>query len=200
MWCHLHGTSKMQAEDHSEESHGEGFDDEEEDEIFETMDDMPMKIVPGLYLGSFMAEQNIERLKEEGVTHLLCVADGMEPSHPDEFKYMQVLVQDRSSVDLVIHFQKCFDFMDEAIAGGGAVLVHCAAGVSRSAAVVIGYLMRTQKRSYDEAFRHVHAIRPWVMPNSGFQMQLEEYERIGCDLSKWTAWQNPTIDKDDPFT
>ena len=51
----------------------EDYDDEGDDEVFETMDDAPMKIEPHLYLGSFMAEQNAESLKKEGVTHVLQV-------------------------------------------------------------------------------------------------------------------------------
>ncbi len=50
------------------------FDDEEnedDDQLFETMDDTPAKIQPGLLIGSFLAEQNKEKLRRAGVTHVL---------------------------------------------------------------------------------------------------------------------------------
>ncbi len=41
-------------------------------------------------------------------------------------------------------------------------------------------------------------VRPWVMPNSGFRRQLQEFERIGYDLTKWKAWRH-TYAEDDPI-
>lgn len=57
----------------------------------------------------------------------------------------------------------------------GVVLVHCNAGVSRSASVVIGFLMCQEKMSFDEAFSAVKAARPYIQPNPGFMNQLKKY-------------------------
>lgn len=48
----------------------------------------------------------------------------------------------------------------------GAVLVHCAQGVSRSATVLIGYLMHTEQLSYDAALAALQAVRPQVCLSS----------------------------------
>lgn len=45
-----------------------------------------VQIQPGLFIGSFMAEQNKPKLKRAGITHILQVAEGMAPSHPADFK------------------------------------------------------------------------------------------------------------------
>lgn len=37
----------------------------------------------------------------------------------------------------------------------------------------------------------MHSVRPWVMPNEGFRLQLLEYERLGCDLEQWQPWKAP---------
>jgi len=182
--------------EHQSEDFGEEEDDD--DDIYETMDDSPMMVQPGLYIGSFMAEQNKPSLQKAGVTHILQVAEGMQPSHPDDFQYQMIHVQDVPSEDLVAHFSKAFDFIDQAQSKQGAVLVHCVAGVSRSASVVIGYMMWKHGISYDEAFRRLHEVRPWVMPNEGFQQQLKELERLKCDLGAWRAWRHTW--KEDPIT
>ena len=39
------------------------------------------------------------------------------------------------SSNLLTHLPGCIDFITKALAGGGKVLVHCAAGVSRSTTV-----------------------------------------------------------------
>eukprot|EP00798_Chlamydomonas_sp_ICE-L_P001790 gene1790-33210_t len=174
---------------------GEEQQDEEDEEfeVFETLDDNPMKIVPGLYLGSFMAEQNLDKLKTEGITHVLCVANDLDASHPDEFKYLQIMISDRPTSDLVTHFPKCFAFIDEAIEQQGSVLVHCMAGVSRSASVVIGYIMNKRGMKYEEVFSLVREVRPWVRPNMGFENQLLEFEKLGNDPSKWKGWAPPLL-------
>lgn len=42
------------------------------------------------------------------------------------------------------------------------------AGVSRSATIVIAYLMKKRKLSYDDAFKFVKTRRVIVWPNDGF--------------------------------
>lgn len=48
---------------------------------------------------------------------------------------------DDSSSDLVAYFQKAFKFMDYYLSQGENVLVHCKMGQSRSASLVLGYMM-----------------------------------------------------------
>lgn len=50
----------------------------------------------------------------------------------------------------------------------GSVLVHCAAGVSRSATIVIAYLMRTKGMGFQEAMNFVKKRRGVICPNYGF--------------------------------
>lgn len=61
--------------------------------------------------------------------------------------------------------------------GGGAVLVHCYAGVSRSASCVIAFLMQECGLTFMEAMTYVRKKRPIVFPNFGFQRQLMEFEK-----------------------
>ena len=55
------------------------------------------------------------------------------------------------------------------------ILVHCAAGVSRSASFVIAYLMKDEKMPFHQAIDKVKAARKWANPNTGFRKQLIEY-------------------------
>jgi protein-tyrosine phosphatase len=71
-----------------------------------------------------------------------------------------------------------YQFIDEALNGGGHVLVHCAQGVSRSGAILVGYMMRKQGLTYDQAMKIVKPKRPIVEPNHHFKSQLRVYERI----------------------
>ena len=63
---------------------------------------------------------------------------------------------------------------------GGSVLVNCAAGMSRSAAIILMYLMRPdgeKNMSFLNAWRFLKYKRPVVLPNPGFIRKLQDYER-----------------------
>lgn len=52
----------------------ESSTEESEDDMYETMDDSPVLIEAGLFIGSFFSEQNISGLKQSGITHVLQVS------------------------------------------------------------------------------------------------------------------------------
>ncbi len=60
--------------------------------------------------------------------------------------------------------------------GGHVCLVHCVMGISRSATLVMAYLMRHCAHTAQEAFTAVEMARPCVAPNRTFQLVLSEYE------------------------
>ena len=57
----------------------------------------------------------------------------------------------------------------------GCVLVHCGAGISRSAAVVIAYLCRYTGMSYAEALTFVKVRRPQVAPADVFKEAIDRW-------------------------
>jgi protein-tyrosine phosphatase len=68
------------------------------------------------------------------------VAAGIKPLFPKDFTYKVINVADVSSTNLLRHFPAAIQFIKEGVQQGG-ILIHCFAGVSRSASVVIAYLM-----------------------------------------------------------
>lgn len=60
---------------------------------------------------------------------------------------------------------------------GGRTLVHCVAGVSRSAALCLGYLVKYHGMNLKRAFTHLRDRRPCVRPNSNFFCQLIQFEK-----------------------
>ncbi|XP_046392359.1 dual specificity protein phosphatase 14-like [Ischnura elegans] len=74
-------------------------------------------------------------------------------------------------------FDAVADKVDAVRAKGGRTLVHCVAGVSRSAALCLAYLMKYEGMTLRKAFVHLRSRRPAVRPNTGFFRQLIAYER-----------------------
>lgn len=69
-----------------------------------------------------------------------------------------------------------FYFISQIRKSGGKTLVHCVAGVSRSATLCIAYLMKYQHMSLLQAYNYVKSKRPQIKPNNGFFRQLIDYE------------------------
>eukprot|EP01017_Pseudomicrothorax_dubius_P026315 TRINITY_DN2926_c0_g1_i6.p1 TRINITY_DN2926_c0_g1~~TRINITY_DN2926_c0_g1_i6.p1 ORF type:complete len:110 (+),score=16.36 TRINITY_DN2926_c0_g1_i6:398-727(+) len=84
---------------------------------------------------------------------------------------------DIPSQDLKSKFNESIEFINLARSRGENVLVHCYAGISRSATIVIAYLLREYKYRLEEALAYVVAKRSIVKPNDGFYYQLVEFER-----------------------
>eukprot|EP01117_Protostelium_nocturnum_P012239 TRINITY_DN44_c2_g1_i2.p1 TRINITY_DN44_c2_g1~~TRINITY_DN44_c2_g1_i2.p1 ORF type:complete len:611 (-),score=157.36 TRINITY_DN44_c2_g1_i2:144-1976(-) len=138
----------------------------------------PSEIIEGkLFLGSVNCAQSFYVMKRLGITHIVSVIREHSPFYPSDFKYHVVEADDTSSFDISKSFDESHSFIEDALENGGVILVHCAAGVSRSATIVISYLMRKRRMSYQEAYNFVRKQRSIVCPNSGFRYQLERFEK-----------------------
>ncbi|KAF4804912.1 Dual specificity protein phosphatase 12 [Turdus rufiventris] len=136
-------------------------------------------VLAGLYLGGAESCSSPEALSAAGVVAVLTV-DAEEPPAVPGVRAMHVRARDEPGVDLLSRLDECAAFLGAARAGGGAALVRCHAGVSRSVAVVAAYLMKTQGLGWEEALAAVRAAKPDAQVNPGFQGQLQLYEAMGC--------------------
>ena len=87
-------------------------------------------------------------------------------------KYYHIPLIDDASEDILSVFKEYVPKIDEIIKTGGRVLIHCALGVSRSAALCVAYLMHRLSKSPNNAISNIH--RP-IEPNKGFRKALDLY-------------------------
>ena len=99
--------------------------------------------------------------------------------------YHRVNALDTPMFDIAKVIPDGIKFIETALGTGNAILVHwlvfnhqdlifSAQGVSRSASVVIAYLMYSQNITFEEAFHRVREKRKVVSPNQGFKEQLKK--------------------------
>jgi len=131
------------------------------------------KINEKILLGNAEAQKRRDILKAIGVTHILVVGKELKIHHPNDFTYEKIKIEDDEAENISKYFEKTFNFIENA---KGLVFVHCMAGVSRSATIVIAYLMRKEGKTYDEARKFVKGKRVYISPNDGFVTQLKEFE------------------------
>ncbi|XP_056333932.1 dual specificity protein phosphatase 22-A isoform X2 [Danio aesculapii] len=143
------------------------------------------KVIDGLYLGNIRDSENRDSLSRNGITHILSVCNNAKPVLED-MTYLCINAADASSQNLSQHFKESIRFIHECRLNGGACLVHCLAGVSRSTTVVVAYLMTVTSYSWQECLTAVKAVRSFVGPNYGFQQQLQEFQMK--QVSEYQAW------------
>ncbi|XP_078444922.1 dual specificity protein phosphatase-like protein [Wolffia australiana] len=100
---------------------------------------------------------------------------------------LAVPLRDMEDENLLDRLDVCLDFIDSS-RKEGSILVHCFAGVSRSAAIVTAYLMKTERKSLEDALESLVQVCEFVCPNDGFMDQLKMFEEMGfkVDLSSPT--------------
>lgn len=125
---------------------------------------------PYLYLGNWKDAEAALRLAELGVTALLTIHNNperMQPG-PEVVRHLRIQLADVESEDISASLRPAHEFIEAARAEGRAVLVHCGAGVSRSAALCIAHLMLRHGWTAAAALDAVKARRSAVQPNDGF--------------------------------
>lgn len=131
-------------------------------------------VIPGLYMGSQDVAQDKDLLRKHKITHIISV--GVQVSQCSEVIYSFIEALDLPEFDMRPVFQQSAQLINDIRDSGGSVFVHCNAGVSRSAAIVIAYLMEKEKLPYLQAVELLQQARPCVKPNDGFIRQLKLLE------------------------
>jgi len=135
----------------------------------------------GVWLGDITSSENLEALDKYNISHILTILD-YQPTHIDKNRtYLYIHADDFQSTDLLTNeFEKCFQFIDKAIEQGHQVLIHCQAGVSRSATIAAMYLMRKYSLTREQAIERLISKRSYwiVMPNDGFIRQLDLFYQM----------------------
>ncbi|KAJ8686348.1 hypothetical protein QAD02_022142 [Eretmocerus hayati] len=138
------------------------------------------EVYPRIYIGDGITAKNKQYLQRIGITHVLNAAEGkkfgMVNTSSDYYRetgmrYLGLQMLDLPSTDISQFFYTAAAFIENAVATGGRVYVHCVQGVSRSATLVIAYLMIKKRMLAADAIRTVRLGRD-IHPNDGFLRQL----------------------------
>jgi dual specificity phosphatase 12 len=163
------------------------------------------EIEPGLFLGNARGSYNTDMLRQNGINAMLSLMDGGSQCFwihktrefvPEE-RHKGVVCIDSLAQDMLVDLDDICKFMAVMMMPirrtssdsntrpenrtPGVLLVHCMAGISRSATAVIAFLMMKYKMSRDSALAEVKSKRR-VNPNDNFMRQLEIWEQVGYNI------------------
>jgi protein-tyrosine phosphatase len=142
------------------------------------------QIVPGLWLGNrhtIIGEEDF--LKNNKIDLVISALTNEEyddymigPLDFDGLLWYRLVIDDEAEENIEMHFDFVHFVIKKALAENKRVLVHCSAGVSRSAALVAAYLMLEDGVTTEDALRYIATSRPYINPNDGFRRKLKELE------------------------
>lgn len=134
-----------------------------------------------VWLGSIDSARDGKFLDDSHISYIVDVNG--RPTARDRSMYdargistLHLELNDASRFDIRSHFTTTHAFLDKAWNNNGRILVHCAAGVSRSATILISWLMRIQKQTLCQTLLHVRSRRAYVYPNRGFFLTLLTFD------------------------
>ena len=142
------------------------------------------KITDKVYLGNQNGAKDERLLKENNIKRVLSCIGHQSPVYNDKSIQQKIIeLNDSPETNIIQYFKDSIKFIEES----DKVFVHCFAGVSRSATLVIAYFMWKNRKPYKETLEFVNKHR-MIGPNIGFRKQLlileEKLKEAKYDLDK----------------
>ncbi|XP_073008505.1 dual specificity protein phosphatase PHS1-like isoform X2 [Typha latifolia] len=158
----------------------------------------PSQIIDHLYIGGALAARSMFTLQHLGINHILCLCSNeigqSDSQYPFLFDYRNFSVSDNDDEDISDLFEEASDFIDYVEYIGGKVLVHCFEGKSRSATVVLAYLMLRKNFTLLEAWNTLKKVHRRAQPNDGFaKILLNLDKRLHGKASMEWQHRRPTM-------
>ena len=131
----------------------------------------PTHIIDGLYLGSAFNAASYDTLKNLNIKVIINATSEISNYYPDDFIYLRYSLYDNNKTRIINYLENSFnDIQHHQKNTPGNILIHCFMGASRSASIIIYYLMKTQKNkdgtpmNFDDAFKFIRNMRCIVNP------------------------------------
>jgi len=143
------------------------------------------RVRPGLFLGSMYDALDSALLEKEAITHAVNVTQAKLPD--DKISRLSISIDDDDEEDIFQHFEPVCSFVIQALSQGGHVLIHCEQGISRSATLVLAFLMQSEQRQATTTLAELKMIRPMACPNGAFWAALIQWEaslHVGGEQSR----------------
>jgi atypical dual specificity phosphatase len=136
------------------------------------------EVIDNLYISGLESRQAILNKGIRCVINISseCPKQDLGPT----IEYEKVNILDLPTTSIQPYFDRLTDRIHENLQQGKKTLVHCYVGRSRSATIILAYLMKYKQMSLREAFHYLRSRRHIIGPNFGFIKQLIAYEKSLC--------------------
>ncbi len=86
--------------------------------------------------------------------------------------WLNLYAYDNSNQNLEVYFDKAFDFLDKMEKENKTCIIHCHAGINRSATILLAYFIKKMQIKLYDGYEFLSLLRPGIIYNIGFRKQL----------------------------
>ena len=135
------------------------------------------RVDSNVYIGGYQIAADPNFIRREGISRIVKLF-GDTREYPGGYhrhrgvKYLIIPADDDPDYDIRDGAVAAVRFIQEGIADNERILVHCHAGISRSATVVLLHLMINRGYDLDTAIARLKLVRSFISPNPGFMEHL----------------------------
>ena len=141
------------------------------------------EIIPNLWLGDYKSSQDIDLLKKNNIQLIINLIKNLDFIKNDKITKYRIPIHDNlskeSNIGMINHFDKAYKLIDDALKNKKGVLIHCRAGIQRSATLTALYLMKKRNITSENAKQFIKSKRCIAFfYKANFQPVLNYYESI----------------------
>jgi protein-tyrosine phosphatase len=130
-----------------------------------------------IYIGSYFNATNSKELDKLNIKYILNCAIECKNLFEYKFIYKKIDLKDLIDFPIENYFDEAIEFINKCREEKkGNLLIHCMQGKSRSATILLAYLIKENKMTTNEAFKFVKKKRKTILPNLSFMNKLREFE------------------------
>ena len=139
------------------------------------------EVMPGLFLSNGQIAQDLALLRAQRISHILNMAPIEVPTTAEfyaeeKIDFKAIVAKDEFDYDVMQHWPEARAYLDAALnEQNGRVLVHCQAGINRSGAIAVAYMMVTRRRLLVDAAKSAKRKRYQLITNLNFQLALVKF-------------------------
>lgn len=151
-------------------------------------------IITNLYLSSEGVAFNVSLLNQHNIKGVLCLSSYAKVKMisnryiQNNISHLHLIVDDSNNANIAKYLDTTYYYIDKFVCNHKNILVHCQRGISRSATIIIYYIMRksfetgaytafsVRGKILEYLMDYVRSKRSVILPNTGFLKLLQNEE------------------------
>ncbi len=124
------------------------------------------EVIPNLWLGNYKAACDKKFLDTYKIKNVVTIMDNFNNNCKYKgIRYVSIPIKDKKvcNIDFNDIFDKVSKFIKLCLENNQPVLVHCKKGHHRSAALVVGFLIKYGKADFVKSVEYINKLRPYAL-------------------------------------